>query len=92
MICIGCAACCRDNVPVMDGDAVPERLVEDRGGRRWMRRHAGGPWCAALDLATRTCTIYEHRPAVCRAFDVGGKTCELARASQAGAACHVMTH
>jgi len=78
-LCHACGACCRDNVPVEDADAVPASMTMEIAGQRWMRPHAVAPWCGALDLETRRCTIYEQRPRVCREFEVNGPRCAIAR-------------
>lgn len=38
-------------------------------------------WCSALDRETFMCTIYEHRPWVCRAFEMGDYDCIQERAA-----------
>lgn len=78
-LCRGCGACCRDNVPVEADENVPASMTVEIGGRRWMRPHAVAPWCGALDLQSRRCTIYDQRPIACRAFVVGGAACDRAR-------------
>lgn len=35
----------------------------------------GGKPCVWLDLETRRCRWYEHRPEVCRTFEMGGRDC-----------------
>lgn len=82
-LCNNCGACCRDAVEVAVDDFVPLELTEEVGGLRWMRPHAIAPWCGALDLATRRCTIYEQRPRTCREFEVGGASCAIARSRAA---------
>ena len=32
-------------------------------------------WCAALDRETLMCTIYEHRPVICRDFEMAEHEC-----------------
>lgn len=81
--CIGCGACCRGNIRVdLQKDAVPPELTKPTyEGSRFghMLLHPNGPWCAALDLKTRTCTIYDRRPRVCQTFERGGSWCEKLR-------------
>ena len=56
---------------------------------RWLRmrgEYSGGVLrlrvrCWYLGADGR-CGIYEHRPHVCREFDVGGKLCRAARAAE----------
>lgn len=54
---------------------VPPHLVhtDDWGGMTMARLEDG--WCAALDRATLRCLIYERRPYVCRALEMGGPEC-----------------
>jgi Fe-S-cluster containining protein len=63
---------------VLDADPTPRELTEMRGDRRWMKPHATKPWCVALDLATRSCTVYENRPSICRHFERGSLSCSIA--------------
>jgi Fe-S-cluster containining protein len=35
--------------------------------------------CVWLDLTTGKCRHYEHRPEVCREFEMGGEDCEATR-------------
>jgi Fe-S-cluster containining protein len=79
-LCNNCGACCRDHVPVAADDAVPADLTfVDADGRRWMRPHEIRPWCGALDVLERRCTIYDQRPRACRVFEVDGRDCHRAR-------------
>lgn len=65
----------------MGEDAVPEKMIEsDRWGGQVMARLDDG-WCIALDRETMLCRIYERRPAVCRAFEVGADDCLAERKS-----------
>ncbi len=83
--CASCkASCCRLEVMILGDDDVPPDLTEvDRWGGRIMARSDDG-WCAALDRNTMLCRIYEHRPTVCRDYQVGGDDCiaERSRASR----------
>jgi Fe-S-cluster containining protein len=53
---------------------VPEHLIVEHSGVRCLDQHGDGA-CVALDRATRLCTIYEKRPAVCRSFNRGESAC-----------------
>jgi Fe-S-cluster containining protein len=73
--CAGCGVCCHLTVELAaSGDDVPEHLVAEYDGIRYMDQGSNGA-CAALDPATRLCTIYDRRPAVCRAFERGSQLC-----------------
>ena len=84
--CAACeAVCCRLEVLIISDTGVPERFIatDDWGGMTMARADSG--WCAALDDATNLCSIYEHRPWVCREFEMGGPDCINERAKFAGA-------
>ena len=80
--CATCrACCCRLEVMIMGDDEVPVELTEpDHWGGRIMARSADG-WCAALDRDTLRCRIYEHRPTVCRDYQMGGSECITERSA-----------
>lgn len=71
--CAGCAACCRDTVIVDeafgDDPTQYDTVPVDDGTFRALRRRPDG---ACTYLADGRCTIYERRPALCRAFDCRG--------------------
>jgi Fe-S-cluster containining protein len=78
--CPGCeACCCRLEVLLMTDTGVPDRYIEvdQWGGRRMARLDDG--WCSALDRNTLLCSIYEQRPGICRALEMGGYECLSAR-------------
>jgi len=59
----------------MGDDNVPAQLTaEDDWGGEVMRRLDDG-WCAALDRHTMLCTIYSHRPFICRDYRMGAGDC-----------------
>jgi Fe-S-cluster containining protein len=73
----GCAACCRSDFPVYRSE-LPA-LLEALPPAAWQRaaerlpdlvERATRVPCPALDPASQTCTIYDRRPAVCRAHAV----------------------
>ena len=73
--CAGCARCCHLTVELQPGvDVIPEHLVAVHAGV-WLMDQRGDGACVALDPASRLCTIYEIRPAVCRQFDRGAALC-----------------
>jgi len=77
--CLAC--CCRLEVMLITDTGVPERYVDtDAWGGEVMARLEDG-WCAALDRDTMLCRIYEHRPWVCREFEMGSEDCLTERAA-----------
>ena len=74
--CNGCGACCMEmNSPPFIGRTDPELIalpaeVRESYEARMRKRDADG-WpdgvpCFWLDMTTKQCTHYEHRPDVCR--------------------------
>ncbi|MBT5388090.1 MAG: YkgJ family cysteine cluster protein [Porticoccaceae bacterium] len=78
--CASCKAdCCKLEVMLITDTGVPrEYISEDRWGAETMTRLADG-WCAALDRSTMMCRIYEHRPWICREFEMGAQDCQVER-------------
>ncbi len=74
--CTKCdACCCQLEVLLITETGVPERFIAtDRWGGMTMARLDDG-WCAALDRATMSCSIYEQRPFICREFEMGSVDC-----------------
>lgn len=74
--CTRCPAkCCRLEVMLITDTGVPERFIEvDEWGSETMARLDDG-WCAALDRASMSCSIYANRPFICREFAMGGREC-----------------
>lgn len=75
--CIGCRAalCCRSDFPLFAGEAerirphVPARaMARIRRDRTLLEPLTTGHPCPMLD-PDGSCSIYDHRPLVCRAFD-----------------------
>lgn len=78
--CSNCqACCCRLEVMIVTDTGVPEKYIatDAWGGETMLRLEDG--WCAALDRDTLLCTIYENRPWVCRAFEMGSYECIVER-------------
>lgn len=69
--CNGCRACCQRNelIPLQpqDGDDVAAYAHRQEVKGHWFLTHQDNGDCAYL--GPTGCTIYERRPAVCRAFD-----------------------
>lgn len=80
--CSDCqACCCRLEVMLISDTGVPGRYVDvDAWGGEVMARLEDG-WCAALDRDSMRCSIYERRPEICRAFEMGGEECLAERVS-----------
>jgi|TARA_B110000483_G_scaffold242295_2_gene327652 Fe-S-cluster containining protein len=78
--CSSCPAkCCKLEVLLISDTGVPERFIQtDSWGAETMTRLDDG-WCAALSRETQLCTIYEHRPIICREFQMGSKECIFER-------------
>ncbi|MDD5241522.1 MAG: YkgJ family cysteine cluster protein [Sulfuricella sp.] len=74
--CATCkACCCRLEVMLIGDDGIPpEFTVQDQWGG-WVMLRLGDGWCAALDRNTMLCTIYEHRPNICRDYQMGESDC-----------------
>ncbi|ACQ93018.1 protein of unknown function UPF0153 [Tolumonas auensis DSM 9187] len=74
--CANCeACCCRLEVMLITDTGVPEHYIAiDPWGGQVMARLDDG-WCAALDRDTLMCTIYDHRPLICREFEMGADEC-----------------
>jgi Fe-S-cluster containining protein len=60
-------------------DEILLHLAEER--RTGKRRHERGLPCIWYDPETRRCRHYEHRPAVCRRFEIASDGCNQWRAS-----------
>lgn len=85
--CMKCAACCFDNEVILD----PEDLVRfKRDGRddlaRRTRRSKGkrllpltADTRACIHLEKKKCSIYPHRPNMCRDFPAGTEQCMTSR-------------
>lgn len=91
--CLKCGACCATFDVLLQGDdedrfeRKAELLALTVGYTRlatlplrFMQRDDAGR-CVALSgaLGDCRCTIYEHRPALCRAFEAGSDDCREAR-------------
>ena len=63
--------------------AIPEALRDELrdyyqavwAGKTEDRSLSGNVPCLWFDLETRRCRHYEHRPNVCRTFEIGGASC-----------------
>ena len=84
--CLSCGACCAysDSWPVFigdgDGAGIADELIDFDHGK--MLCH--GKRCAALvgEIGGRAqCSVYAHRPLVCREFQPGSEDCLMVRRS-----------
>ncbi len=83
--CSDCAAaCCRLDVLLLPGDAVPAWLTDRDGYGMELMAKADDGWCVALDRASMRCTIYARRPLICREFAMGGVSCRDERKAWPG--------
>lgn len=62
------SACCRMRFALAVQD-VEEGVVKWNLGQPYMIRQKNDGYCFHIKRAAGTCTIYEHRPFVCRAYD-----------------------
>ena len=74
--CSTCQArCCRLEVMILTDTGVPDEYISvDKWGAETMLRLDDG-WCSAVDRDTFMCSIYEHRPLICREFEMGSYEC-----------------
>jgi len=79
--CSTCQArCCRLEVMILTDTGVPDKHISvDKWGAETMLRLDDG-WCSAVDRDTFMCSIYEHRPLICREFEMGSYECVEERA------------
>jgi len=74
--CANCqACCCSAEVMIISDTGVPNRhiTIDEHGSESMLRLDDG--WCSALDRDTLMCSIYENRPWICRAFEMGSYEC-----------------
>lgn len=66
--CKGCGLCCMwvSKPPFGDDEKKPDIEIVP---------NAYNSPCCWLDLDTRECRHYEHRPELCKKFERGGKDC-----------------
>lgn len=62
------AACCRLRFSLSEQD-VTENVVRWALHEPYLNRQRDNGWCAHNDEQTAGCSVYEQRPAVCRAYD-----------------------
>jgi Fe-S-cluster containining protein len=84
--CVACGACCAysESWPAFigngDGGGIPDEFIDFDHER--MQCH--GNRCSALlgEIGIRAeCSVYEHRPLVCREFQSGSEDCIMVRRS-----------
>lgn len=73
------AVCCRLTVVLSEKDQIDEQLIARGDNGVDTMAHGADGWCVALDRVKKCCSIYEHRPEVCRRFAMGGGYCRLER-------------
>ena len=62
------AACCRLRFSLSEQD-VTENVVQWTLHEPYLNRQRSDGWCAHNEGQSGRCTVYEHRPAICRAYD-----------------------
>lgn len=83
--CEGCGKCCQKmGLPPFleyELDSLPEDLRNELELVKIIdpERDEGGQPCIWLDLDTKRCINYKHRPFVCEEFQVGCESCLLYR-------------
>lgn len=81
MDCTDCGACCigtRVELRLHDLILVHPDHYESVDGHTYLKRIDGH--CILFDMEARRCKDYEHRPSVCRNFELGSGTCRFFRA------------
>lgn len=73
------AVCCRLTVVLSEKDQIEEHLIARGDNGVDTMAHGADGWCVALDRVEKCCSIYAHRPEVCRRFAMGGGYCRLER-------------
>jgi Fe-S-cluster containining protein len=83
--CNGCGLCCLHmSVPPFgpnETDRLPKSVYDDFAAvcnthdSAVIVHGVNKSPCGWLDLVTRKCRHYDHRPEVCRDFDLGGHSC-----------------
>ncbi|GEM_PF-1737441 len=62
------AACCALRFPLTKQD-LDEGVVRWELGQPYLNRQGLDRLCVHLDRGTRRCSIYQHRPSICRTYD-----------------------
>jgi Fe-S-cluster containining protein len=60
---------------LMGDDDIPSELTARDQWGGWVMARLDDGWCSALDRKTLLCTIYEHRPLICRDYQMGDFDC-----------------
>ena len=62
---------------------VPRHMIDRTAdGLQVMAQDEDG-WCVAVDPQRMHCSIYDQRPGVCRAFEMGSRDCRQVREAYA---------
>jgi Fe-S-cluster containining protein len=76
--CDGCGVCCTEqNIPpyLDEIDFIPVELQREVYEARKIEAALEGKPCIWQDPVTRKCIHHEHRPNICREYEVGGELC-----------------
>lgn len=79
--CLACHACCMfcglpPTTTREEFNSLPQNLRDEIMTTYNATRTTSGP-CLWLDQESGTCRHYEHRPKICRDFEIGGGECLL---------------
>lgn len=81
--CEGCGVCCKEQhiPPFLDDiDFLPKELEREMIELRKIEAELIGKPCAWQDQATGKCRHHEHRPNICREYEIGAELCLEIRA------------
>jgi Fe-S-cluster containining protein len=76
--CEGCGVCCREqNIPpyLDEIDFIPRELEKEVLEARKIEAELAGKPCIWWEKTTGKCRHHEHRPNICREYEVGGELC-----------------
>ena len=81
--CDECGVCCREqNIPPFldEIDFIPRDLEREVLEARKIEAELAGKPCIWWEASTGKCRHHEHRPNICREYEIGGELCLETRA------------